>query len=279
MVGIYLIKNDVNDLVYVGQSVDIENRIKQHFFASSKQTIDKAIRTIGKEHFSCEVLEECTADKLDEREKYWINFYDSRRKGYNRTNGGRGIGGDASPRAVLTEDIVIAIRDCYANHIPFRDVVSMFSDLGVKPRGLKKIWLGETWKNVHMDVYTPENKEWHKTKAAGHCRVGDQSNKKLNPQEIQKIIEMHNSGCSINDISKKLKRDYGTIQRYINNKDIKTKPGRKIAVVCVETGTIYPSVLSAAKAAGCGATTLRRLLNSDRTAGSINGTKVHWKSL
>lgn len=43
----------------------------------------------------------------------------------------------------------------------------MFENKGITERGLLKIWNCETWPNVHTDVYTPENKAWHK-KQIGH---------------------------------------------------------------------------------------------------------------
>ena len=43
----------------------------------------------GVEHFSCSVIETCAENELDEKEIYWINFYDSYKKGYNMTIGGK----------------------------------------------------------------------------------------------------------------------------------------------------------------------------------------------
>lgn len=51
--------------------------------------IKKAIRKYGKDNFTIELIEEVKVDKLDEREVYWISFYDSYNKGYNCTLGGQ----------------------------------------------------------------------------------------------------------------------------------------------------------------------------------------------
>ncbi len=86
---IYLIENDLNDKKYVGiTSRNINIRWKEHLRHSS-QIIDKVIALLGKEHFSIRELEECDDDKLDEREIYWINYYNSFQNGYNFTLGGR----------------------------------------------------------------------------------------------------------------------------------------------------------------------------------------------
>lgn len=45
----------------------------------------------GIDNFDFEIIEECDKSMLSEREKYWIQFYDSMvPNGYNLTNGGDG---------------------------------------------------------------------------------------------------------------------------------------------------------------------------------------------
>ena len=45
----------------------------------------------GLNHFNIELIEECSNDKLNEREKYWINYFNSFNEGYNATRGGDGV--------------------------------------------------------------------------------------------------------------------------------------------------------------------------------------------
>ena len=98
--SIYKIVNDINDKVYVGQTIQsLKKRFTRHCsdaeWAENNMAIKKAILKYGKEHFRIELIEDCDAKLLDEREIYWIDFYDSYRKGYNLTRGGRfnGYGG------------------------------------------------------------------------------------------------------------------------------------------------------------------------------------------
>lgn len=97
MMGIYKITNVLNDRPYIGKSVNIEQRWKDHKSSSrpveiggDNCAIHQAIRKYGIENFSFEILEITTADKLNEREKYWIDFYNSYNNGYNCTIGGDG---------------------------------------------------------------------------------------------------------------------------------------------------------------------------------------------
>lgn len=84
--GIYKITNLINNHIYIGQSVDIKRRFREHK-GGGILVVDKAIKKYGVENFSFEVLEECDSSRLDEREEYWIAFYDSYRMGYNCTYG------------------------------------------------------------------------------------------------------------------------------------------------------------------------------------------------
>lgn len=96
--GIYKVTNKINGKVYIGQSVDIGRRWRQHMTAEDDNYFHKAIQKYGVENFRWEVIEKCKKKDLDEREIYWIEYYDSFNKGYNCTKGGDGgpvmYGGD-----------------------------------------------------------------------------------------------------------------------------------------------------------------------------------------
>lgn len=96
MIGIYKITNKITGKSYIGQSVNIETRWSQHKSVSrSYETLDgnelhKDILELGVENFSFEVIEQISVDKLDQREIYWIQYYDTYYNGYNHTLGGNG---------------------------------------------------------------------------------------------------------------------------------------------------------------------------------------------
>lgn len=97
MAGIYKITNRVNGKCYIGQSVNIDKRLRDHFRKSNSLNapLYSAIRKYGKDSFDVCVLqtvEMCDDIKeiLDELEKRYISEYESYGKGYNQT-----IGGDA----------------------------------------------------------------------------------------------------------------------------------------------------------------------------------------
>ena len=95
MIGIYKITNVLNNQCYIGQSTNIQIRWNQHLktFKNNEYPhlkIYQAFKNYGIENFSFEVIEQCTMNDLDEREKYWIKYYNSYNSGYNMTPGGTG---------------------------------------------------------------------------------------------------------------------------------------------------------------------------------------------
>ena len=95
MIGIYKISNMVNGKCYIGQSVNIYKRWNNHKCACYNSNaheynyyIYRAMRKYGIENFTFEIIEECTQELLNEREKFWIAYYDSFKNGYNETEGG-----------------------------------------------------------------------------------------------------------------------------------------------------------------------------------------------
>ena len=80
MTGIYKIENLVNNKVYIGQAVNINNRWKGHLKElkhnnHTNRHLQNAWNKYGEENFKFDIIEECEEDKLTEREQYWIDYY------------------------------------------------------------------------------------------------------------------------------------------------------------------------------------------------------------
>lgn len=92
---IYKITNNVNGKVYIGQTIQtIKERFYQHCATKCSNSvlnmaIHRAIKKYGKSNFTIEVIEEVDKDSLNDREKFWIEYYNSYNNGYNSTRGGQ----------------------------------------------------------------------------------------------------------------------------------------------------------------------------------------------
>ena len=89
MIGIYKIENKINGKIYIGQSKNIQKRWEEHKSCQKPNAIlTIAFQKYGISNFDFSVVEECQQNELDEREKYWIKYYNSFEDGYNLTRGG-----------------------------------------------------------------------------------------------------------------------------------------------------------------------------------------------
>ena len=96
MAYIYKITNLINNKIYIGKTLQtIEKRFKEHCKDYLKREEEKrplysAMKKYGINNFKIEQVEECDENLIDERERYWIEYYDSFKNGYNATLGGDG---------------------------------------------------------------------------------------------------------------------------------------------------------------------------------------------
>ena len=87
--GIYKITHIETQKVYIGQSVDIGNRWKQHAKRGcgadmiTQNKLYPAMIEEGLESFTWEIVEEVESDKLSEAEKYWQEYYKAKDFGYS----------------------------------------------------------------------------------------------------------------------------------------------------------------------------------------------------
>lgn len=91
--GIYKITNLENQKVYIGQSVNLQERLTTHIKSgigidTPNNKMYQDMKKLGVENFSFEILEKCLPAQLNEKEKYWISFYHGQDFGYNSTKGG-----------------------------------------------------------------------------------------------------------------------------------------------------------------------------------------------
>ena len=93
--GIYKITNIITKECYIGQAKNVASRWSEHakcglgIDTPASNKLYKAMLEYGLYNFSWELLEECSAEQLNEKERYYIELYDSYNYGYNSS---RGIG-------------------------------------------------------------------------------------------------------------------------------------------------------------------------------------------
>lgn len=110
---IYKITNKINNKIYIGQTTKtISLRWKRHYMDALKNRTNtkfaKAIRKYGKNNFIVEEIDTAkNKEELNQKEIYWINYYNSILKGYNSVDGG----GDSNTYKYKTEEEMKKIKE------------------------------------------------------------------------------------------------------------------------------------------------------------------------
>lgn len=91
--GIYLIRFLLNNKVYIGQSINIDSRIKSHKYCLNNNRhknilLQRYYNKYGENFFKYEVLGYFDKSTLDLMEVYYIQYYNSIKNGFNLESGG-----------------------------------------------------------------------------------------------------------------------------------------------------------------------------------------------
>ena len=181
-----MFKNTINNKVYIGQSINIDKRHKEHKhnhlngnYCNYNSKFYRALRKYGFDNFEISVLEECSREELNTKEVEYIKQYDSYRNGYNSTVGGEdnpsnhreivdrrtekllndpvinaklSHKGEDNPNASLSEKDVITIRIRYQQGERKIDVYQNYKDK-VSYSAFDYCWRGKTWSLIMPEVF------------------------------------------------------------------------------------------------------------------------------
>lgn len=103
MTGIYKITCLANNQSYIGQSASIKKRWSEHRSLLKRGKhhnlyLQNAYNKYGKEAFTYEIIELCSQEELNEREKFYVKLFNTYNDGFNCDDGGNGFScGEANP--------------------------------------------------------------------------------------------------------------------------------------------------------------------------------------
>lgn len=206
---IYIIRNSINNKVYIGQTTQsLNKRFNGHCcYSKSDRSVNmyikRAIRKYGRNNFSIELLEECSIEDLNTREQYWINRYDSYNNGYNLTLGGQDSNYFNLHRLEDTVDIK-----------KFKEYIIEFKPLA---------------KEVALHFGISKCSVYNLIKRLNDDRLILSSYNPRKPKEIDsnKILELYNDGWSILDIAKYFKVKKDRISKNLKEQGITPRRGVK----------------------------------------------------
>ena len=207
---IYKITNRVNNKVYIGQTrFTIEHRFKQHIknynIEHRKQALYLAFDKYGIENFVVEQVEECPIEKLDEREIYWIAYYDSFKNGYNLT-----LGGNSNRFSLCKLENSINIEKLKQYIIEFRPLATeVASHFGISKCSVYNLINRLNDPKLILNSYNP--------------RKG----KTIEDINKDELLALYNDGWSIRDLVKKFHIVKPKISKFLKENGIKIRRGVK----------------------------------------------------
>lgn len=132
---IYCYTNLINGKIYIGQTNNIERRIREHksnaFNSKSvnyNNIIHKAFRKYGYENFSIDILEtleNASREEVNDREIYWIKEKHSliSENGYNVLEGGQ----NGYQKSLLNKEQITDIKRMIKEKTPYDDICKKYS--------------------------------------------------------------------------------------------------------------------------------------------------------
>lgn len=305
---IYQIKNRESGKIYVGKTArTLEIRMKEHLNETDTY-IDRAIQKYGIDAFDVSVIEECDDEKLNEREIYWIAFYNCKKpNGYNLTDGGEGvIGYKFSPELIAQRSksrqgkkFSEKARKALSNSKKgkkFSDEVRARMAQGSKSKcPIKCIETGEIFESITAASKWAKIKRLnirrallHSTSTAGgyHWCYVDRNNPPLRNQRPVKCVETGEIFESITSAAKSIGVSNGAIRNVLFGRNhtaggyhwedakVDVKPSiqkNSRPVKCVETGEIFESISAAAKYVNLSRENIKCAIRKNTRAGGY-----HW---
>lgn len=281
---IYKITNKLNGKIYVGKTArTLDERMKEHL-RKIETYVERAIAKYGIDAFDVSVIEECDDEKLNEREIYWIAFYNCRRpNGYNLTDGGEGCTGlvlSSESRAKISKakkgkkghpcsvETRRKISKANKGHSVSEETRARISAAQIGKKATKeqrqKISARLKGRNSRL-----KNVPIQKNSRAVICVETNQIFHSVGAASKWASVDRSTLRAAIN---KETRTARGYHWRYLDNDDNKTHVRQKRAVKNVETGKVFESITSAARGVDIDISTILMACNKpNRTAGGY-----HW---
>jgi len=235
-----------NNKIYIGQTINFEQRCRKYKYQAFKGQIklwNNCQKYLWNPIDTIEIIEICKRDDLDERERYWINEYNTYVSGLNSD-----LGGGTRKGFKHSEETKEKLRLANTGNKHSDETKKKISEAArnMSDETKKKISDGNKGKKISIE---------HKNKIS-ETNTG----RKLTEEQKEKISKSNIGnkkmlGKTHNDETKK---------KISESKKGVSNILKKIKIICVTTGEIYESATDAAKILNIGQQSISRVCNKDR---------------
>lgn len=221
-----------NNKVYIGQTINFEQRCRKYKYQAFKGQIklwNNCQKYLWNPINTIEIIEICRRDILDERERYWINEYNSYIDGLNAD-----LGGKTRKGFKHSEQTKEKLRKANLGKKHSDETRKKMSEIGKNKSDETKKKMSESHKGKKI---TDEHKKLISVSNTGR-KLTDEQKEKISKANIgnKKML-----GKTHNDETKK---------KISESKKGVSNVSKKVKIICVTTGEIYDSATDAGKILG-----------------------------
>lgn len=165
---IYLIKNIVNGKVYVGSALKVNYRWNVHRsqLALNKHhsiKLQRSYNKYGVDAFEYIIIQYCEKENLIKSEQFWIDYFDSYKKGYNCTPiAGSNIG---KKHSAEFSKKMSELKKGNKNRLGHK-----FSDETKEKMRQAKIGKGKPWSEARRQAKTNKGKPWSEKRRQAYLK-------------------------------------------------------------------------------------------------------------
>lgn len=190
---IYKIKNNINGKQYIGCTISsLKKRFEEHAWRCLKTDINtkfcNSIIKYGVENFQIELLEECNTSNIYEREKHYINEFETYKKGLNSTYGGEGCLGYRHSKEIK-EKISKKLKDGRSHK--GKTYEDLYGDNAKEEKERRKQSVKNSWDKL------TDNERNNRIKSATE---NSRKTSKYSEELIKEIKEKFKNGCSVTEL-------------------------------------------------------------------------------
>ena len=184
-----------NNNIYVGKSIDLKRRMHEHNKPNETETVvDRAIKKYYGKIPEVTILERCKVEILNERERYWISYYQATDKniGYNISDGGEHDG----KRRTWTDKEILDIRK---RKFLGERKCEVYKDYNSHPfSSFEKVWLYANFPEIGQEWRTPSltRQEYSSRANSG----GNNAGAKVTAEDVLEIRKRYDNGESVRKI-------------------------------------------------------------------------------
>lgn len=250
-IGIYCIENLLNNKKYFGQSVDVVRRLNKHKSMlknnnHKNEHLQSAYNTYGYENFKFYIVEECSVNELDEKERYYISLYNTNNKecGYNIEPGGNKNKtlSDETKEKLRTANIGRIMPDETKDKISKSNKGKIISDS--QKQFLRELHTGSHLSNETKNKIGLVSKKENRSEETLRKMKEVHKKENLSEETLRKMSESHTGFCHTEETKEQIRFAMKN-RKFTNEWKDKISQSKKMPVYCPQLDEIFQSAKDA----------------------------------